>query len=144
MRYLLALGSNLGDRSHSLEVARQKLAAHGVVTVTAGEVVETEPWDGDAALPYLNQVLEVETELRPLALLELAKRLEVAAGRDLQGARNGPRPLDIDLLACRGTTMSSARLTLPHPRLAGRGFLRQPLQSLAAAAAFFPFGPPLP
>jgi 2-amino-4-hydroxy-6-hydroxymethyldihydropteridine diphosphokinase len=144
VRYLLALGANLGDRAANLERGLALLAQSGVDVTARGAVVETAAWAGDSNLPFLNLpflnlpflnlVVEVETGHRPWALLALAKEIELRLGRDPAAARNAPRPLDVDLLACAGTTISSPQLTLPHPRLAGRDFLREPLRTLPTIA----------
>ena len=94
------------------------------------------PGLASAEAAYLNQVVEVETELDPWELFELAKRIERELGRPSREPRNAPRVLDIDLLAWLGTTIRSSRLSLPHPRLAGRSFLDEPLATLASAAEF--------
>jgi len=72
----------------------------------------------------------VETELSPRALLELARALEEAAGRE-RGARWGPRTLDIDLLLYGDEIVNDADLVVPHPRLHERRFVLEPLAEIA-------------
>jgi 7,8-dihydro-6-hydroxymethylpterin-pyrophosphokinase len=79
---------------------------------------------------FLNTAAIGHTELAPDAVLALAKALEYAAGRR-RGARFGPRPLDIDLLAYGDLTSAAPELTLPHPRLRERRFMLAPLAEIA-------------
>lgn len=62
-------------------------------------------------------------------LLVLTQRLETAAGR-VPGERDGPRPLDLDLLFFGDLELSTPELTLPHPRLRRRRFVLAPLADL--------------
>jgi 2-amino-4-hydroxy-6-hydroxymethyldihydropteridine diphosphokinase len=79
---------------------------------------------------FLNTAALGHTALPPDAVLALAKALEYAAGRR-RGARFGPRPLDIDLLAYGDLTSAAPELTLPHPRLRERRFMLAPLAEIA-------------
>ena len=79
---------------------------------------------------YLNTVVVGSTALAPDAVLALAKRLELAAGRR-RGPRGAPRPLDVDLLVHGSRVLTSPELTLPHPRLALRRFVLAPLADVA-------------
>lgn len=93
--------------------------------------------------PFLNTVAVAhvppldEAGLR--ALLRFAKTLEAEAGRshDPAARRDGPRPLDVDLLFAGDRTIElppteggDGALTLPHPRLGRRLFVLEPLAAL--------------
>ena len=128
-RFYLALGSNLGDRLAHLRTARKGLAAAGVLA-GAGHLYETAPVGGPAQGPYLNSVLALDTHLEPEALLEVARRLEVEAQR-VRRDRWGPRTLDVDILWGEGVVRATDELTIPHARMADRGFVLAPLADLA-------------
>ena len=67
----IALGSNLGDREEYLERARSALAAlPGTRLLRASSVEETAPVGEVPQGPYLNQMVAIETELAPRALLD--------------------------------------------------------------------------
>ncbi len=127
MRAFLALGSNLGDRWGHL---RQALAhLRGVVAVSA--VYETEPVGGPPGQgPYLNAVVELDTALTPRQLLEVAHRLEAAAGR-VRGERWGARPLDVDVLLVGDVAVDEPDLQVPHPGMWDRPFVLVPLHDVA-------------
>ncbi len=127
MRAYLGLGSNLGDRRAHLRHAVDALPD----VVAVSPVYETEPVGGPAGQgPYLNLVVALETELSPRELLELAHHLEQAAGR-VRAERNGPRPLDVDVLLVGDLCIDEPDLVIPHPRMWQRRFVLAPMADLA-------------
>ena len=125
----IALGSNLGDRSKNLETA---IAAMNPVMqlVTCSSVYETPPWGYLDQPKFLNQVVQAETDLSPVGLLDHLKGIENQLGR-IDTFRNGPRTIDLDILFYDNLVIDSPRLKIPHPRLAGRAFVLLPLAQLA-------------
>jgi len=127
MRAFLGLGSNLGHRRRQL---RNAVAALPDV-VAVSPVYETEPVGGPPGQgPYLNLVVELDTGLTARQLLELAHRLEDAAGRE-RVERWGPRTLDVDVLLVGDMTVDEPDLVVPHPRMWERRFVLAPLADLA-------------
>jgi 2-amino-4-hydroxy-6-hydroxymethyldihydropteridine diphosphokinase len=126
VRAFLGLGSNLGDRLAHLR--RAVAALDDLVAVSP--VYETEPVGGPPQGPYLNLVVELDTERSPRQLLVLAHELEDGAGR-VRGERFGPRTLDVDLLLVGDLSLDEADLVVPHPRLWQRRFVVAPLADLA-------------
>jgi 2-amino-4-hydroxy-6-hydroxymethyldihydropteridine diphosphokinase len=127
----LALGANLGDRRANLKEALARLEAGGRVRLTRlSRLYETAPF-GYANQPrFLNMVAEAQTSLAPLELLDYVKQIEAELGRQ-PNFRNGPRPLDIDILFYDELVLDEERLQLPHPRMKGRAFVFVPLAELA-------------
>ncbi len=136
----VGLGSNLGDRERHLRGAVAGLAGLGGV-VAVSSLYETAPVGGVPQPPYLNAVAVVATALAPRAVLEGLLRLEAVAGRERR-IRWGPRTLDCDLLLHGGATIDQPGLRVPHPRLAERRFVLEPLLEVRPAAAL-PDGTPL-
>jgi 2-amino-4-hydroxy-6-hydroxymethyldihydropteridine diphosphokinase len=125
----LALGSNLGDRDRHLAEARRLLAEHGARLLRESRVRETEPFGVTDQPRFLNQVLEVEWASSPRQLLETAKAVERQVGRR-PGPRWGPREIDVDILLFGDQAVEEPGLTIPHPGLAEREFIREPLREL--------------
>ena len=125
-RALLGLGSNLGDR---VEYLRQAVVAIPDV-VAVSDAYETDPVGGVEQEPFLNIVVELDTELSPRALLEVCREREQAADR-VRVIRWGPRTLDVDVLWVDGETVDEADLEVPHPRMFERAFVLIPLADLA-------------
>ena len=116
--------------AHLTEAAERIGHLDGVRLAAASAVYETEPV---GELPdqrdFLNAVIQVEAELRPLELLKACKAIEREMGR-VAGPRHGPRPIDIDLLMAAGEEVESAPLRLPHPEVKARRFVLVPLLEL--------------
>jgi 2-amino-4-hydroxy-6-hydroxymethyldihydropteridine diphosphokinase len=127
VRAYLGLGSNLGDRRATLRAAVAALPD----VVAVSPVYETQPVGGPPGQdPYLNLVVELDTNLSPRELLDVAHRLEDAAGR-VRAERDGPRTLDVDVLLVGDLTVDEADLVVPHPRMWQRRFVLAPLADLA-------------
>lgn len=126
----LSLGSNLGDREARLREAIQRLEAGDVHIVRRSPVYETEPQDLRDQPWFLNLVVEVETALSPIQLLARIQKIERALGR--QRLRpGGPRSIDIDILLYGNSVIRTPQLEIPHPRLAQRRFVLEPLAGIA-------------
>jgi 2-amino-4-hydroxy-6-hydroxymethyldihydropteridine diphosphokinase len=127
-RAFLGLGSNLGDREHFL---RDALGTLGPSVVATSAVYETEPVGGPGGQgPYLNLVVELDTDLDPHELLAVCRRLESAAER-VRLERWGARTLDVDVLWIDGVELDEPDLVVPHPRMNERRFVLAPLSELA-------------
>lgn len=137
-RAVIAFGSNLGDRAGHLRRAIEALGRlPGTRVLAVSSFIETEPVDvlpAYQALRFLNGALIIETALAPEALLAELNRLEAEAGR-IRAERNGPRPLDLDLILYEGVRQESEQLTLPHPRAHLRDFVLRPLAELGITQA---------
>lgn len=128
--YHLALGSNLGDRRAHIEAALAFLQGCGRV-MKKSVLYETSPVDMPSAGLFLNMALALESRLAPLELLTRCKGYEAAQGRDLKNPHDRDRPIDIDILLAGDLVMNTLELTIPHPRLCGRGFVLVPLSEIA-------------
>jgi 2-amino-4-hydroxy-6-hydroxymethyldihydropteridine diphosphokinase len=133
MKYFVSLGSNLGNRRAHLARAAGLLRETGIVVVRASSLYRTEPVDLRDQPWFYNQVLEIETSLSPLALLDVVKAIERALRRAPTVAK-GPRTIDIDILLAGRTVIQTRRLIVPHPRMARRNFVLVPLREIAPQA----------
>lgn len=127
----LALGSNLGDRATNLQRALEQLASFATIQETSF-LYETPPAYVIDQPFFLNAVCRIHTELAPHDLLAALKNIEQALGRQ-PIVRYGPRVIDLDILFYDDLHLNSPDLTIPHPRLAERGFVLQPLCDLNPA-----------
>jgi 2-amino-4-hydroxy-6-hydroxymethyldihydropteridine diphosphokinase len=131
-RALIGLGSNLGDRRRSLEGAIRALGdVPGVSVQRASAFLETEPVGGPPGQGmYLNAAAELDTLLDPFELLGVLQEIEGRFGR-VRTIQWGPRTLDLDLLLYEDQIIDTPELTVPHPRLASRRFVLEPLAEIA-------------
>lgn len=131
-RVWLALGGNLGDRVGNLRSALDALEAGGVAIEAVSSVYETPPWGIEEQPRFVNIAAGGRTSLSAHELLALAKRIEAQQGRDFGAVRNGPRPIDIDILLIEGETVDARDLVVPHMRMHERGFVLMPLAEIAS------------
>lgn len=133
----LALGSNLGDRLSQMRSALDALEADYPVRVLAVSAVYQNRAIGmDNADDFLNAVASVETDLEPEPLLDACLEIENQLGRVRTGVW-APRTIDLDVLAYGNIVMHTERLHLPHPRIAERDFVAQPLMEVAPDLVVF-------
>ncbi len=127
----VGLGANLGEREETLRRALELLAAtDGVEVAAVSSFRETDPVGYLDQPRFLNAAAELETSLSPRELLEALLAVERELGRTREGARFGPRTVDLDLLLYDGVQLDDPGLTLPHPRLHERRFALEPLAEL--------------
>jgi 2-amino-4-hydroxy-6-hydroxymethyldihydropteridine diphosphokinase len=127
----IALGANLGDRHGNLERALELLAGGADVEVVAVSTLrETDPVGYVDQPRFLNGAAAVETTLSARELLERLLAVERALGRERTGPRFGPRTVDLDLLLYGDEAIEEPGLSVPHPRLAERRFVLEPLAEL--------------
>lgn len=131
-RAYIGLGSNLDGPER--QVRRGIAALRGlpqVESLRASALYRTAPWGRLDQPPFINAVVEIETEMAPRTLLEALLDAERAAGRRRDGTLWGPRVLDLDVLLYGDACIDEPGLHLPHPRLHERAFVLLPLADLA-------------
>ncbi|MHA7263013.1 2-amino-4-hydroxy-6-hydroxymethyldihydropteridine diphosphokinase [Arthrobacter sp. TMN-37] len=134
VRAVLALGSNLGESRGTLAAAAAELTSDARVRLSAASpVVRTRAVGGPEQPDYLNQVIEVVTDLGPYELLALCQAVEEKHLRT-RTVRWGPRTLDIDIITFGAWTSADPRLTVPHPRAAERAFVLVPWSRMDSTA----------
>jgi len=130
MRYFLCLGSNLGDRKDNLAQALNFLEKEGIDIIKESSLYETQPVDFPSESWFYNQVVEIEADLKPEALLTLIKIIEKKMGRDIR-TRKGSRVIDIDIILVENVIVQTNGLEIPHPRLKKRNFVLVPFAEIS-------------
>jgi 2-amino-4-hydroxy-6-hydroxymethyldihydropteridine diphosphokinase len=132
VRAYIGLGSNLGEREATLRRALEALAGtDGVEIVAVSSFRETDPVGKVEQPRFVNAAAGLETSLAPRELLKRLLEVERSLGRDrTKEERWGPRTLDLDLLLYGDETIDEPALEVPHPRLAERAFVLEPLLEL--------------
>lgn len=130
MTYYIGLGSNLGRSAGNLARARRLLEEGRAEVVAASSIYETEPVGYPDQPWFLNQVLEIRSELDPPSLLRQTRAIEAALKR-APTVPKGPRTIDIDILFAGGLVVDTPDLVIPHPRLHLRNFVLIPLAEIA-------------
>lgn len=126
----IGLGANLGDARDAVCGAIHAIAQlDGVLHLRRSSLYGSAPVQADGA-DYVNAVVEVQTVLPPLQLLQALQALEQGAGRQ-RSYRNAPRTLDLDVLLYGDAQIQTPALEVPHPRMWERAFVLRPLAELA-------------
>ena len=124
-RYILVLGSNLGDRNAYLQAAIAQIEKNPQVEVDSqSQILETAPAHIKEQSHFLNQAVLVRSSLAPEELLDLTQAVEKELGRQKR-ARYGPREIDIDIVWSDQGEYTSPRLTIPHPYNRARSWVRR-------------------
>jgi 2-amino-4-hydroxy-6-hydroxymethyldihydropteridine diphosphokinase len=150
--YIL-LGSNRGDREGFMNKAKTMIGEMAGIICRSSALYETDPWGFDDPMPFLNQVVEIETDLEPEVLLEKLLTIESRLGRirpfDACGcgipatvalnigsgieeaALYTGRTIDLDILFYGQRMVFTDNLMIPHPRLHERKFTLVPLNEIS-------------
>ena len=125
----LSLGSNIGDREAHLREAIRQLGTTGKVSALSS-FYETEPVEFTQQSLFLNCAVRLETSLAASDLMSRLLEIERELGRE-RVLKKGPRTIDIDILLFGDLVVNSAELTIPHPAMAERRFVLEPLAEIA-------------
>lgn len=123
----IGLGSNLGDSLEIMAQAVNKLSTLGHIKVS--QLYQSSPMGPQDQPNFYNAVVQLETDLEPLALLDELQRFENESGR-VRLRRWGERTLDLDLLLYAEKNIINERLTVPHIGILERDFVLIPLLDL--------------
>ena len=125
------LGSNMGGRMQNLQNAASHMNKRGIRIVNSSAFYESAPWGNEDQPAFINQVIQVETNLSPKALLKEALDIEHEMGRDRDGVLWGPRLIDLDLLFYNDEIIKAPGLNVPHPEIQFRRFTLEPFCEIA-------------
>lgn len=127
----IGLGANLGDREATIRTALRRLQDHEEIEVQrVSRLRETDPVGYEDQPQFLNGVARLQTSLEPRELLTVLLDLERDLGRTRHGPRFGPRTIDLDILLYDDRVVDEPGLRVPHPRIAERAFVLEPLAEL--------------
>jgi 2-amino-4-hydroxy-6-hydroxymethyldihydropteridine diphosphokinase len=133
VRAYVGLGANLGDPLVQLRAAVAAISRlPATVLAGASSVYRSAPVGYLEQPDFYNAAVAVDTRLSPQALLDALLAIEHEGGRT-RTFRDAPRLIDLDLLLYGDRIVDQPRLSVPHPRLAGRAFVLLPLAELAPA-----------
>jgi 2-amino-4-hydroxy-6-hydroxymethyldihydropteridine diphosphokinase len=129
-RAYLSLGSNAGNREQFIFKAEQLINKEIGKIVSASSLYETEPWGISTGSYFLNKSVISETNLDPFEILEKSQKIEITLGRKVDSPRYSSRVLDIDILFIDNIIIESNTLKIPHPEIANRRFVLEPLSEI--------------
>jgi len=128
----LGLGTNLGEKTHNLNAAVNALALEVGSVLRVSSFYASKPWGFKSVNEFLNRVVLVETDLTPFDVLAKTQQIERSIGRSPKSVTEyEDRLIDIDILLYDHLIIDQPTLKIPHPLLAKRDFVLQPLAELA-------------
>lgn len=132
VRAFVGIGSNVGNRRGYCEDATTRLGRlPETELVRVSPFIETQPAEGVTGGAFLNGVAEVATALSPLDLLRELQGIEHALGRPGDHPPGTARTIDLDILLYGDRVVREGGLHIPHPRMAQRRFVLEPLAAVA-------------
>ncbi len=127
----LCIGGNLGEREANLEEAGDFIDFNlGDVVATSG-IYESEPWGMTDVPSFLNQVVQIRSELSNEELMQEIQELEEFFGRERSAQGYVSREMDVDILFIDQEIIETDTLRVPHPRMAERRFVLTPMAEIA-------------
>lgn len=132
--FVLALGSNLGDRGATLKNALLAIAKFCNVKAQS-KIYETPPVGYENQGDFFNMAVFCEGEILPEVLLKKCNEIEENFGR-VRSFKNAPRTLDVDIIFLDDVEIETPNLMIPHPRWQDRDFVITPLLDLLELGAF--------
>ncbi len=126
----LLTGSNLGDLEANLAIASTLIAQHCGAIVQGSSLYQTAAWGKQDQNDFLNQVLQIKTNHTAESLLAQVLAIEQTMGR-VRKEKWGERLIDIDILYVNQSIINTPQLQVPHPGIASRRFVLEPLTEIA-------------
>lgn len=139
-RAILITGGNLGDVKHILRLTQRAINEDIGIILRCSHAYESGAWGFTAESNFLNQAIEVDTELSPEELFATVQKIEQQMGRDreeeekqkqIHGQNYSSRVIDIDILFYEDEVIATPTLTIPHPLMTCRDFVMKPLVEIA-------------
>lgn len=129
----LGLGSNLGNGERNIQKAMEMISDRVGEILAVSSFYKSEPWGFESEHLFTNNVIKLRTCLSPTKVLDITQKIEKEMGRTKKhkpGESYTDRIIDIDILTYDDLELRTERLTLPHPFIQERDFVRIPLEEI--------------
>ena len=130
-KVFLGLGSNIGNKVQNINNAIERLKLTIGHLEACSSFYESEPLGFKSPDWFVNAVVQLETNMQPLEILNNILLIEKELGRERVLGKVSSRTIDIDILLIDNIVQNSVELILPHPRLHERKFVLLPLKEIA-------------
>ena len=125
-RFVLSLGTNMGDRMAFLIKAKEYIGKRIGDLSAQSSVFETAAWGEENQPEFYNQVIGGFTALTASDLMVSILDIEMEMGRKRE-VKWSPRIIDIDILFYENEIIEEEGLIIPHPLFHKRRFTLEPL-----------------
>jgi 2-amino-4-hydroxy-6-hydroxymethyldihydropteridine diphosphokinase len=127
----LSLGGNLGNKSEIFDFTIRYIEEQIGQKMRISSIYKSASWGFHSRYLFWNQVIEVETRLSPGEILREIRIIEDRFGRKRKPGEYLSRKMDIDILFYDDLVLNSEELIIPHPLIAERKFILEPLSEIA-------------
>lgn len=127
----LCLGGNLGDQAEIFRKTRALISQKIGKEMKVSSIFLSEPWGFETEHKFWNQVIVVSTGLSPVSVLRKIRAIEDYFGRERVPGKYISRKMDIDILFYDSLVLNCRELVIPHPLIAERRFVLEPLAETA-------------
>ena len=124
------IGGNMGDRMANLTNAKKQIQQQIGNIELKSSIYETAPWGQTNQPDFLNQALLINTQLNADEVMNQLLAIENLMGR-IRTIKLGPRTIDLDIIYYNNEVISTNLISIPHPKLAERKFVLEPLFEIA-------------
>lgn len=139
MKYVIGLGTNMGNRLENLKNAVYALElAPKTAVIKKSAVYETSPVAYAKQQDFYNCAVLCESAFEPHEMLGICLGAECGLGR-VRNFKNGPRVIDMDLLLAEDKIIRTPNLIVPHPHIKERLFVLLPMLDLFESGVAFGF-----
>lgn len=129
-RVFIGLGSNMGDKKRYLEEAIDKIKTYNIEVKQVSDFYTTRAWGKTDQEDFLNACIEVISYEEAEDLLKILNKIENELGRERK-EKWGSRTIDLDILFIDDKIIYTDDLKIPHPYIAERKFVLEPLNDIA-------------
>lgn len=139
MKYVIGIGTNMGNRLENLKNAVYTLElAPKTAVIKKSAVYETSPVGYAKQQDFYNCAVLCESAFEPHEMLGICLGAECGLGR-VRNFKNGPRVIDMDLLLAEDKIIRTPNLIVPHPHIKERLFVLLPMLDLFESGVAFGF-----
>lgn len=128
-KVVLGLGGNVGNVQNTLTKCIDLLSCKLGEVQLKSSLYKTKAWGVENQPDFINQVIEIETDLSPTECLTVCQNIEQELGRVRQ-AKWHQRTIDIDVLFFNDEIINTPDLKIPHPFIQDRNFVLFPLAEI--------------
>tara|TARA_B100000287_G_scaffold431444_1_gene488701 strand:+ start:1268 stop:1753 length:486 start_codon:yes stop_codon:yes gene_type:complete len=125
----LQLGSNLGDRKKLLDSAISLINKKIGRVSRRSKIYESDAWGVSHQPKYLNQILEVYSDIKCKYIINHIHSIENQLGR-IRDKKWQERLIDIDVIFFNDLIIEKNDLYIPHKYMHKRRFVLEPLNEL--------------
>ena len=130
-KVFIALGSNMGDKEKNIDKAIELILRKSKL-ISKSSFLQNPPEFYKDQDDFVNAVICVETYLESRELINFLLSIETEVFKRERLIKNGPRPIDLDIIFFGNKIINEEGLRIPHPHMHERFFVLKPMKEIAS------------